>query len=276
MTDPTAAQIKQAIRQTFELVAAGYDTPAMRYFPFSADHLAARLQPRRGEKILDVATGTGMAAIALARMLGPEGRVQAIDISDKMLDRAQQNIAKAGLTNIDLHNMDAEQLEFKSQYFDAASCAFGLFFLPDMQQGVKQIHRVLKPGGRFIYTTFGPQAFAPLTERFLEHIAAYGVTPREAVRHRLAEDQVCVDLLSDAGFTQAHVEKRQLGYHLASPLDWWEILYNSGFRSLLEQLPAERWAEFRHEHLAQIEQLKTDKGIWLDVEVLFVSGQRPA
>ena len=275
MNSPEAAQLKQGIKRTFDLAASGYDTPAMRYFPFSADVLAASLQPKRGDKVLDLATGTGMAAIAIAQMLGPAGRVQAIDLSDKMLDKALQNIHKAGLSNIDLHTMDAEQLEFKSQYFDAASCAFGLFFLPDMLKGAKEVLRVLKPGGRFIYTTFAQQAFSPLVDLFREHIIEFGVKfPTDGWR-RLVDEQACLDLLQAAGFEQTRINKRQLGYHLAHHLDWWEILYNSGFRGMLEQLDPQQLGEFRQRHLAEIDKLKTDKGIWLDVEVIFVFGKRP-
>lgn len=194
MNTPTAQQIKQGIKQTFDLVASGYDTPAMRYFPFSADHLAARLQAKRGEKVLDVASGTGMAAIAITQMISPEGRVQAIDISDKMLVKALLNIQKTGLSNIDLHTMDAEQLDFKSQYFDAASCAFGLFFLPDMLKGTKEILRILKPGGRFIYTSFAAQAFSPLIDLFREHLTEFGIGIPDAKWRLLSDDQSCLGL----------------------------------------------------------------------------------
>jgi len=268
-------QIKQNIKASFDLVASGYDTPAMRYFPFSADHLADSLKAKRGERVLDVACGTGMAAIAIATMLGPEGRLQAIDISDKMLDKALVNIKKAGLTNIDLHTMDAENLEFKSQYFDAASCAFGLFFLPDMAKGVKEIFRVLKPGGRFIYSSFSTQAFSPLADLFREHVTDYGINIPDNSWRLLSDESTCLELLRDAGFEQTQIDKKQLGYHLASSLDWWEILYNSGFRAILEQLEPPQLAEFRQRHLTEIDKLKTDKGIWLDVEVLFVFGKRP-
>lgn len=275
MPNPNPDQIKQAIRQTFDITASGYDNPTMRYFPFNADQLAMSLKPVRGEKILDVATGTGLVAIAMAQLLGSEGRVQAIDISDKMLDKAQQNINRAGLTNIDLNTMDAEQLEFKSKYFDAASCAFGLFFLPDMLKGAKEVLRVLKPGGRFIYTSFSPSAFAPLADLFREHIAEFNVTVPDNRWRLLASDKDCLNLLTEAGFEDTQIYHKQLGYHLAGSLDWWEILYNSGFRGMLEQLEPTQLAEFRQKHLSEIDKLKTDKGIWLDVEVLFVFGKRP-
>ena len=276
MNTPTPDQFKQGVKQTFDLVAGGYDTPAMRYFPFSADSLADRLKARRGEKVLDVATGTGQVAMAIAQSTGPQGRVQAIDISDKMLDKAMLNIQKAGLTNIDLHTMDAERLDFKSQYFDAASCAFGLFFLPDMQKGVNEIFRVLKPGGRFIFTSFTSQAFAPLIDLFRDHMAEFNIQIPDEQWRLLANEQHCLKLLDEAGFIDTQANKQQLGYHLASKIDWWEILYSSGLRAMLEQLEPAQLAEFRTRHLAEIDKLKTDKGIWLDVEVLFTFGIRQA
>ena len=276
MTMPDPAQIKQGIRQTFDLVAAGYETPTMRYFPFSADQLVMYLKPVQGERILDVATGTGLVAVAIGQMLGSAGRVQAIDISDSMLDKALQKVNQAGLGNIDLHNMDAERLDFKSSYFDAACCSFGLFFLPDMLQGSKEILRVLKPGGRFVSTSFANTAFQPMAQLLREQLTVYGVSIPEDNWYRLASDDECLGLLTKAGFINTQVARKQMGYHLAGSLDWWDILYNSGFRGLLEQLEPSHLADFRHKHLAAIDKLKTDKGIWMDVEVIFSMGHRPA
>lgn len=275
MNTSTPEQIKQGIKRTFDLVASGYDTPAMRYFPFSADYLAHTLQAKQGERVLDVACGTGMAAMAIAQMLGPKGRVQAIDISNKMLDKALVNIHKAGLSNIELHNMDAEQLKFKSQYFDAASCAFGLFFLPNIPKGVKEIFRVLKPGGRFIFSSFSNQAFSPLVDLFHEHIGEYDIDIPETKWRLLSDEKTCLNLLNDSGFEQTQIDKQQLGYHLANHIDWWEILYNSGFRGILEQLEPEQLSKFKIKHLAEVDKLKTNQGIWLNAEVLFVFGRRP-
>ncbi|HHH89737.1 MAG TPA: methyltransferase domain-containing protein, partial [Aliiroseovarius sp.] len=131
----------------FDRVATGYDNPSLRYFPFCGDRIALHLQLRRGQKVLDVATGTGAALIAAAQMVGPQGRVQAIDLSENMLDRAEHNLRMNALNNADFHVMDARRLDFKSRYFDAVICSFGLVFLPDRAAALKEWQRVLKPGG---------------------------------------------------------------------------------------------------------------------------------
>lgn len=102
----------------FNLVAGGYDDAALRFFPFCADRVIARLNPPPGAKLLDVATGTGAIALAASQAVGPQGRIIAIDLAERMLDRFQAKIDKFGVANLDLHVMDAHSLEFRRDYFD--------------------------------------------------------------------------------------------------------------------------------------------------------------
>lgn len=129
---------KQTVAAVFNRVCQDYDHPALRFFPFTADRMVAHLQPRRGWKVLDVATGTG----ALAQAVGEGGRVMAIDLAQGMLARAEQHVRKMALSNVDLLQMAAEEPEFRSQYFHAVTCSFGLFFLPDMARALAQWSRV--------------------------------------------------------------------------------------------------------------------------------------
>jgi ubiquinone/menaquinone biosynthesis C-methylase UbiE len=192
MPDNTESQArKQRITATFDLIAEGYDNPAQRYFPFAADYLISLAQPKPGDRVLDVATGTGMAAIAAAQAVNPGGRVQAIDLSENMLSKAQRNIDKYALHNIDFHVMDAEQLEFRSNYFDLITCAFGVFFFTDPTQALRSWMRVLKPGGRIIFTTFSRNTFQPMAQWFREAIEASGAAFPEPAWQRLAEEQLC-------------------------------------------------------------------------------------
>lgn len=259
----------------FNLVANGYDNQSMRFFPFCADRLVHHLRLAPDAKILDVATGTGAVALAAAQAIGPQGRVHAIDLSENMLNKAMANFQRAGLSNIDIHVMDAESLEFKSRYFDNVTCSFGIFFLPDMLAGLIHWRQVLKPGGRVMFTTFSASAFQPLAEMFRQRMETFGVVIPIENWMRLTTAQECQELLESAGFTDTQVVTEQLGYHLNSPEDWWEIIYSSGFRGYLEKLDATQQGRFRVEHLAEVQFHMTDKGLWLDVETLFSAGVRP-
>jgi len=128
--------------QTFDSVTKTYNHSASRFFPFAADCLVGILRPKPGSKILDVAFGTGVVAMALAQAVGQQGRVIGVDLSEGMMAQAEQSFKKFGMDNIDLFTMDGANLEFKNNYFDHVACSFGLFFMPDMVVALRQWRRV--------------------------------------------------------------------------------------------------------------------------------------
>ncbi len=270
---------KTGITKTFNLVADGYDSSMLRFFPFAGDQLADRLKLKPGERVLDIATGTGAFATAAGQRIRPGGRVQAVDLSEGMLKKAEANVAKMALDNVDFHCMDADALEFRSNYFDAIGCSFGLFFLADMGTALTSWRRLLKPGGRLMFTSFAPSAFQPMTDLFFEDIQKVGFQlpddqPRSAA-DRLPSQDFCRTLLNDSGFSSVVCQAKQLGFHFAESKDWWEILWNAGFRGYLEQLDPEQLVELRKIHLPRVAELKSDDGIWLDVETWFSGGVKP-
>jgi len=275
MPDPRAQ-----VAAAFNRVAAGYDNPASRFFPFCADRLIVQLNPARGSKILDVATGTGVVAMAAMQAVGHEGRVMAIDLAEGMLDRLQEKIDKFGIHNIDLHVMDAAVLEFRREYFDHVVCSFGIFFLPDMSVGLREWARVTKPGGRILFTVFGKQAFQPMMELFIRRVKNFGVDAPDKdapfAAMRLADPERCRDLLSGAGLRDIEVHTEQLGYHLKDETQWWEVIWNSGMREWVESIPSARQELFRAEHLAEVRLLMGEQGLWLNVETLFAAGTKPS
>ena len=105
---------------------------------------AGRLEP--GERVLDVATGTGIVAEAALAVVGPGGHVTAADVSQAMVDRAAQRLA--GLPNSTVALEDGQSLSFADGSFDAVLCSLGLMFFPDPARGLSEFHRVLRPGGR--------------------------------------------------------------------------------------------------------------------------------
>ena len=272
-----AQQHRQAVRQVFEGVAAGYDNPATRFFPFCADRLLSFVKPAPASRVLDVATGTGAVAVPFAQAVGPQGRVQGIDLSAAMLERAEANIRKMALDNVDLHEMDAQRLDFKSNYFHSVVCSYGLFFIPDMQAALADWVRVLRPGGKLAFTCFEESAFQPMLDNFVETLQLFGVQLPEGPfgSRRITSLAHCRELLAAAGLEAIETRVVQVGYHLEDENQWWEVVHNTAMRGLIEQVPAEAQSAFRRQHLAFVAQQKTGDGLWMDVQTRFASGVKP-
>ena len=105
---------------------------------------AARLEP--GQRVLDVATGTGIAAEAALAVVGPGGHVTAVDVAQAMVDRARHRLASSPNTSVVVE--DGQSLSFDDGTFDAVLCSLGLMFFPDPARGLSEFYRVLRPGGR--------------------------------------------------------------------------------------------------------------------------------
>src|SRR5260370_12773668 len=113
------------------------------------DRLVELAGVRAGNRVLDIATGSGEPALTCARAVGQSGPVVAVDMSPGMLAIARERIDAARLTNVDLVESDAESLSLDPNSFDAALCRWGLMFMPDLDGVVCAMHRALKPSGRF-------------------------------------------------------------------------------------------------------------------------------
>src|SRR5689334_22338566 len=131
-------QRKKEITRIYNLAAPGYDLPPLKFFPLSAACLVDFLQVRPGQTILDVATGTGVAAIIAAIGCQPGGRVIGIDLAGEMLKAAAIKINKAGISNLDFQVGDGEKLNFSDNTFDIVLSNAGLFFMADMLAGLQE------------------------------------------------------------------------------------------------------------------------------------------
>ena len=103
---------------------------------------------RNGNRVLDVAAGTGDQTLLAARRVGPNGYVLAIDISTAMLTNAAEAIRKAGLTNVETRIMDAENLDLDENSFDAVICRLGLQSFPNPPKAIRGMRQVVKLGGK--------------------------------------------------------------------------------------------------------------------------------
>lgn len=131
-----------------DAAAAGYDRAVGHMTRRLVPPLlrAARLAP--GLRVLDIATGTGLAAEAAAEAVGPSGHVIATDISPAMVERARERLG--GLPNVSFAVEDGQRLTLPDGGFDAVLCNMGLMYFPDPTRGLSEFRRVLRPGGRAV------------------------------------------------------------------------------------------------------------------------------
>ena len=271
MSQPDDA--KRLIKDNFDAVAEGYDARALRFFAASAAHMAMRLGLRGDENVLDVACGTGHASVAIARLL-PRGRVTALDFSTGMLGQASKKAAAAAIHNVDFVEGDMQSLPWRAK-FDIAVCAFGIFFVEDMDAQLGHIAATVRPGGQVMITNFARDYMQPLRSVMLARLGQFGIQPPPQTWLRIAEKEGCRRLFETAGLRNVQVERTDLGYFLANAEQWWDVVWNAGFRRMLARLSPDAQARFKQQHLAEIESLRSKDGIWMDVGVLVTNGTVP-
>ena len=277
MHNPKAERSEQQgqLVASYTLVAAGYDT--QRYMRVGASRLVELVGLHSGEKVLDVATGTGWAAMAAARTVGSAGQVVGVDMTPGMLEQARRKAAMAHLTHVAFREGDAQHLDFPPNSFDAVLCASTIFFLPDMLAAVREWQRVTKPGGRVAFSTGGDRLFHPMRTMLNARLSSYGVLlPSQQHNQRLTDPEQCRDLLREAGCVHIEVHTEQLGYYLRDVDAYWEdtVAWNGSWRGRISQIPSEKREQFRAEHLAEVSALATDQGIWVDVPCNFALGRK--
>ncbi|MBX7059356.1 MAG: methyltransferase domain-containing protein [Leptospirales bacterium] len=143
------------------LVAPGYTRRTAPMLAAYSRFAIELLMPLPGERALDVAAGPGTLALQLAPMVQ---KVEAIDFSEAMIVELQRGCREQGLSNVVAQQMDGQQLSFPDESFDLAFSMFGLMFFPDLQQGLREMLRVLRPRGRAAISSWGPIANSPLMQ----------------------------------------------------------------------------------------------------------------
>lgn len=149
---------KEQVAQMFDNIAFRYDF-LNRFLSGGIDVMWRKraleyLRMLKPQSVLDVATGTGDVALMAYKLLSP-AKITGIDISEGMLQIGREKVTKAGLNNvIELQKGDSETINFADNTFDAVTVAFGVRNFQNLEQGLSEILRVLRPGGKLVVLEF--------------------------------------------------------------------------------------------------------------------------
>ncbi|QMS89800.1 class I SAM-dependent methyltransferase [Nostoc edaphicum CCNP1411] len=230
------------------------------------------VQLQKGQKVLDMATGTGIIAIAVAQIIGSEGKVTGVDFSSGMLAQAQQKIEELGLQNIELIEADAEYINFNDESFDVILCSTAIVYFKDILAALRKWYGFLKPGGVVSFSCCSEQSCgAPLImeicgkhDIFLTNINEPTGTPEK-----------CHNLLVEAGFKDIEVKTQQLGFYrnLDQAREWNGGWFHPRENPLL-QVSSGQMAELKAEYRQKIEAEATEQKSWYENLTFFVTCQK--
>lgn len=231
--DPQA--FKTAVRDQWNRSATGWNehTPQIRaWLRRATDVMLDMAGVAPGMRVLDVAAGAGDQTLDIARRVGPQGHVLATDLSPAILELAQENARRAGLANVGTLVADGESLPVPAGSFDAAVSRLGLMFFPDALQGLREMHRALRPGAGICVMVFSRPERNPclgiLMSTALRHA---GLPPRDPYQPgtltSLGKPGLADEMFRQAGFRDVASTTIAAPFRLASVQHYLDFIRSS-------------------------------------------------
>jgi SAM-dependent methyltransferase len=201
-------------------VAAGYEEATRAYMARFSAYGLERLGLEPQHLVLDVACGPGTTTLLAAPSVT---RVEALDFAAAMLEQARNNVRKADLHNVTFTEGDGQNLPFATGTFDRAVSMFGLMFFPDRMRGLRELFRVLRPGGRALVSSWAPLGDSPLMNALFAAVRVLDPTrpAPQADIASLENPRVLEGELSSAGFSDVHVETVSQSLEFGSAQELW-------------------------------------------------------
>jgi ubiquinone/menaquinone biosynthesis C-methylase UbiE len=190
--------------------------------PWALD-LVERVGVKAGDRVLDVACGTGAVARVAAERVGEGGRVVGVDVNRSML-----RVARERLPELEWREGSVLALPFADGEFDVVFCQLGLQFFPDRPAALQEMRRVLAPGGRFgasVYSSIERNPAADALSEALDRQFGEGASRAKRHEHSLPDRAELAGLLATAGFAGAHVETITREVRFASVEEWVRIQF---------------------------------------------------
>jgi ubiquinone/menaquinone biosynthesis C-methylase UbiE len=276
-----AQQMKEVLSSVFDRAAPSYLLVGPRFFDVLARRLVELAELEPGQRVLDVATGTGAVLLPAAERVGPAGSVVGVDLSEGMLAQAARLVDERRLRNVRLGRMDAERLELPDAEFDRVLCGWGLFLFPEPQRALAEFRRVLRPGGRVVATTGGMRFEAAnlwVVDVVKEHWPAQIPIPeRKALPFTRPAD--LVDALASAGFSGIRVVEGSFDFVFPDEENWWSWLNSISARAYLDLIGRlrgeEALLELKAALLGRVRAARQPDGFHLPTDQLTAIATRP-
>lgn len=276
--DDTAAQQKAQVARVFGMTAGDYDQSGVDFFALFARRLIEHLQPQPGWHVVDVGAGRGAVVFPLAEAVGPHGTVTAIDLAEPMVTALAADLQAQGIDCVTLRVGDVENLDLADESADAVTASMVLFFLPDLARGLREIHRVLRPGATLAFTVFGDDdpAWAGVYAAFNPFLTGDDRLTRSRPVHPDLSDVTAIrDTVRAAGFVDVECFEEIHPIRFADVDQWHTWSWSVGLRGTWLSIPEERRDQARAAVLSAVADLAdADGSLTEEFAVRFVIARR--
>ncbi len=216
-----------------------------------AERMVALLDPKPGQRLLELAAGPGDTGFLAARLVQPGGELLSTDVAPEMLEAGQRRAAALGLTNVRFAVEDAAALSLADDAADAILCRFGLMLVPEMEQVAAEIARVLAPGGRAVLAVWaGPELNPWMTVTGRAGVELGLVEPPDPDApgpFRLADPERLRSVVTGGGLEVERIEDVPVTWTTGSLDEWWESITDMSpmLRPLVAKLSADEVSALR-------------------------------
>ncbi len=259
-------------RYGWDKAAAYYEDYWSRQLEPAQTRLLALADLKAGERVLDVACGTGLVTLPAAAAVGPAGAVVGTDISEQMVTQVRSQAAEQNLAHARFARMDAESLDFPDESFDVALCALGLMYVPDPLAAFREMQRVLKPGGRAVVAVWGARARCGWADIFpiVDARVRSEVCP---MFFQLGTGDSLPRTMAAAGFTEIVSERLSTLLDYGSPEDACGAAFAGGPVALAySRFDDETREEAHRDYLASIDPYRNGRGYKIPGEFVIAWG----
>ena len=252
----------------FDVVGESYDD--VTYFKQPISHLTQISRIETGDRVLDIACGTGWMTLEVLRRVGPPGNVIGIDLSEVLIKIARDKLTAQGFQNFDLAVMDGQHLDYDDESFNAISCASALMAFPDILSTLLEWKRVLKPGGRVAFSSWGVGFRMPHRVNLVECINRVNPGPAPLrVNESLDSAIQCQDFLAEAGFGDIEVSEVDLSYTHTSFESYWREVTSDLIKAIhFDRLSSKEIDQVKELHRTQV----SGNEIAINLPVIFSCG----
>lgn len=273
-SDDALPRARAKAATTYNAAADHFDDEPLTFWARTGTRTIERLGLHPGARVLDVGCGTGASALPAAAAVAPDGHVIGIDLADRLLERARDKARTHGLTNVEFRVGDMTATGLPDESFDAVVSVFSVFFVPDMVGLLRELWRMVRPGGQLAVTTWGPDIFAPVYGRWLEAVKAVRPDLHQSFNpwDRITEPAAVVALLRDGGATEATAEPEDAVQPLRTPEDWWTVVVGSGLRGTVDQMSPDDAARVREDNLRWIAENGVDQ---IATNAIYATARKP-